>query len=86
MYTWHGFYYDPAWNTPHALVVPPNSFVETNFGWGVGTTRVTRINHQFTRRYPGFVAPQMFSPTPHWPSDTTEFGVNYGVNYVRGPW
>jgi hypothetical protein len=45
--------------------------------------RISRIDHQFTRNYPG---PGPFGggfrTTPHWPQDTAQFG----VYYVRGPW
>jgi len=82
-YNWHGHYYDPAWGAPVALVVPPTAKREYNWGWGVGTTRLTRINHQFGRNYPGAAyGAGPFYPTPPWPWDTTQFG----VYYVRGPW
>ena len=60
---------------------PPN--LQTNYGWGVASSRISRIDHQFQRNYPGdgtFGGP--FRPTPIWPSDTTQFG----VYSVRGPW
>jgi len=81
---WHNTYYDPAWGQPVALVVPPTAEMQTQYGWGVGGTRVTPIYHQFQRPYPGPYAGGggPFSPTPYWPSDTTQFG----VHYVRGPW
>jgi hypothetical protein len=84
MYPWHGYYYDPCWGMPIALVVPPNAEAQTNWGWGVGNTRVTTINHQFERNYPGpgIYDRRGFLPTPPWPSDTNQFG----VYYVRGPW
>ena len=82
-YNWHGNYYDPAWGAPVALVVPPTAKRQYNWGWNVGTTRLTRINHQFGRTYlgPG-VSGGPFSPMPPWPWDTTQSG-HY---YVRGPW
>jgi hypothetical protein len=83
---WHNGYYDPYWGQPIALVVPPTSEFQANYGWGVGGTRVAPIYHQFARPYPGFYgpgpAPGRFIPTPNQPSDTLEFG----VYYVRGPW
>jgi hypothetical protein len=82
-YAWHGGYYDAAWGMPVALVVPPTAEYQTNWGWGVGNTRVTPIYHQFERNYPGApVGGRGFRPTPPWPSNTTQFG-DY---YIRGPW
>jgi len=82
-YSWHGGYYDAAWGMPVAVVVPPTAEYQTNWGWGVGNTRVTPIYHQFERNYPGApVGGRGFRPTPPWPSDTTQFG-DY---YIRGPW
>ena len=83
-YTWHGHYRHTAWGTPVALVVPPTASLQTNWGWGVGNTRITPICHQFERNYPGpgQYDAKAFRPTPAWPSDTDQFG----VYYVRGPW
>ena len=52
-YPWHGGYYDVAWGMPVAVVVPPTAESQTHLGWGVGATRVTPIQHQFQRAYPG---------------------------------
>ncbi len=81
---WHANYYDPAWGMPVALVVPPTVQSQTNWGWGVGNTRVTGVPHQFQPGYasPGMYDRSMFRPTPPWPTDTTQFG----VYYIRGPW
>lgn len=80
---WHRGYYNTLYGAPLALVVPPTAFTHTEFGWGVGTTRVSPIYPQFGRPFPGrFYGGQGFLPTPPWPSDTTQFG----VYYVRGPW
>lgn len=81
---WHGDYYDVAWGTPVAVVVPPTAEAQTHLGWGVGATRVTPIQHQFGRGYPGpgVYNRAWFRPTPAWPSNTDQFG-DY---YVRGPW
>ena len=83
---WHGSFYDPSYGTPIALVVPPTAERQTNYGWGVGNTRVSRIDAQFMLPYPGPGAAAAsgygFAPTPPWPSDTNQFG----VYYVRGPW
>lgn len=84
-YPWHGNYYRYEWNRPVALVVPPTAELQTDYVWGVGSTRVTRINHQFQRPYYGPVSypnGYPFSAAPVWPSDTRQFG----VYYVRGPW
>ena len=81
--SWHGGYYDVAWGVPVAVVVPPKAEYQTNWGWGVGNTRVTPILHQFERGFPGAATGgRGFYPTPPWPSDTTQFG-DY---YIRGPW
>jgi hypothetical protein len=83
---WHGGYYDVSYGAPVAVVVPPTAERQTNYGWGVGNTRVSRIDAQFMIPYPGAGAAGAsgygFRPTPPWPSDTTQFG-DY---YVRGPW
>ena len=81
---WHDYYYDPAWGMPVAVVVPPRAKAQTNWGWGVGNTRVTGIPHQFQPGYPaeGLYDRSLFRPTPPWPSDTTQFG----YYYIRGPW
>ena len=83
-HSWHGGYYNVAWGTPVALVVPPNTETQYRWGWGVGNTRVVPIYSQFQRNWPGpgSYDPRMFRPTPHWPSDTDQFG----VYYIRGPW
>ncbi len=81
---WHGNYYDVAWGTPVALVVPPTAGRQTKWSWGVGNTEVVPIYHQFGRSYPGPGAGggTAFLPTPVWPGSTDQFG----VYYVRGPW
>jgi hypothetical protein len=80
---WNRNYANTDYGQPVALVVPPTATMQTNWGWGVASSRVTRIDHQFQRNYPGdgqFGGP--FRSTPLWPSDTTQFG----VYYVRAPW
>lgn len=80
---WHAPFYHVMWGQPVALVVPPTAEMETNYHWGVCGTEVTRIDHQFSRRYPGpYYGGVPLMPTPPWPSDTRQFG----VYYVRGPW
>ena len=83
-YPWHGGYYDAAWGLPVAVLVPPTAESQTHWSWGVGGTRVTPIQHQFQRDYPGPGAYNRagFRPTPPWPSSTDQFG-DY---YIRGPW
>jgi hypothetical protein len=77
-------YANAAWGSPVALVVPPTAELQTNWGWGVGNTRVTPIATRFKRDYPGPVVsgPATYKATPAWPSDTVQFG-DY---YIRGPW
>jgi hypothetical protein len=82
-YNWNRNYAHTEYGQPVSLVVPPTANLQTNYGWGVASSRISRIEHQFQRNYPGsgtFGGP--FRPTPIWPSDTTQFG----VYYVRGPW
>jgi hypothetical protein len=81
---WHANYYNPAWATPVALVVPPTAEAQIGWGWGVGNTRVSPICPQFHRNWPGPTGydPRIFRPTPRWPSDADQFG----FYYVRGPW
>jgi hypothetical protein len=80
---WNRNYVNTEYGQTVALVVPPTANMQTNWGWGVASSRVSRIDHQFQRNYPGdgsFGGP--FRTTPLWPSDTTQFG----VYYVRAPW
>lgn len=82
-YNWNRNYAYTDFGAPTALVVPPTAQLQTNYGWGVASSRISRIDHQFQRNYPGngqFGGP--FRPTPIWPSDTTQFG----VYPVRAPW
>src|SRR5690242_18943701 len=82
-YNWNRNYAYTDYGVPTALVVPPTAQLQTNWGWGVASSRISRIDHQFQRNYPGngpFGGP--YRPTPIWPSDTTQFG----VYPVRAPW
>lgn len=83
-YAWYGNYYNAAWGAPVAVVVPPTAEFQTHWGWGVGNTRITTIDHQFSRNWPGPAqgGGVPLRPTPHWPSDTDQFG----YYYIRGPW
>jgi hypothetical protein len=84
--SWHSAWYDPAEGRPIALVVPPTAEFQTQYAWGVPSSRVAPIYHQFRRPYPGPGALPggggSLMPTPNQPSDTVQFG----VNAVRGPW
>lgn len=82
-YNWNRNYAYTNYGAPTALVVPPTAQLQTNWGWGVASSRISRIDHQYQRNFPGygqFGGP--FRPTPVWPSDTVEFG----VYPVRAPW
>ena len=83
-YPWHGQYRHTAFGQPVALVVPPTANLQTHYQWGVPSSTVTPIHHQFGRSYPGSEggAVGAFRPTPYWPSSTDQFG----VYYVRAPW
>jgi hypothetical protein len=82
-YNWNRNYAHTEYGQPVALVVPPTANLQTNYGWGVASSRLSRIEHQFQRNFPGYgMFGGPFRPTPVWPSDTTQFG----VYYVRGPW
>lgn len=82
-YNWNSNYAHIQYGQPVAMVVPPTANLQSNWGWGVSSSRVSRIEHQFGRNYPG-AGPHggPFRNTPVWPQDTTQFG----VHYVRGPW
>ena len=82
-YNWNRNYAYTDFGAPTALVVPPTAQLQTNYGWGVASSRISRIDHQFQRNYPGygqFGGP--YRSTPLWPSDTTQFG----IYPVRAPW
>ncbi len=82
-YPWHSNYYHAEYGRPVALVVPPTAGNSSEYGWGVGSYRVTPNYHQFGRPYPNYsYNGYRFRHTPAWPSDTTQFG----VHYVRAPW
>lgn len=84
--SWHSTWYDPSIGRPMALVVPPTAEFTSEYSWGVPSSRVMPIYHQFRRPYPGPGAVPgaggSFLPTPNQPSDTVQFG----VHPVRGPW
>ena len=79
---WHGDYYNTAWGTPVAVVVPPTARRYTTWGIGVGDTRITRVPAQFEPGYPAPATPgQRLLPAPAWPENTDQFG----THYIRGP-
>jgi hypothetical protein len=80
---WHAGYYHTMYGRPLPLVVPPTAQYQTNWGWGIGNTRVTPIYPQFSGPYNGYAYEgyERWRPTPDWPTDTLQFG----VYYVRGP-
>lgn len=83
VYNWNANYAHVQYGQPVAMVVPPTANLQTNWSWGVASSRISRIDHQFGRNYPGpgpWGGP--FSPQPVWPNDTIQFG----VYNVRGPW
>ena len=85
MYNWHANYVYTDYGVPTALVVPPTADLQTNWSWGAPSLSISRIDHQFTRNYPGpgpYAAGRPFRYTPAWPQSTQQFG----VYYVRGPW
>ena len=85
LYNWHAQYAYTNYGRPTALVVPPTADLQTNWSWGAPSMRISRIDHQFTRNYPGpgpYAAGRPFRYTPAWPQSTQQFG----VYYVRGPW
>ena len=82
-YNWHAHYSHTSYGQPVAVVVPPTANLQTNWGWGWSSSRVSRLDHQFGRMYPG-PGPHggPFKNTPPWPQDTRQFG----VYNVRAPW
>jgi len=83
-YNWHANYVHTDYGRPVALIVPPTAQLQTNWGWGASSSRISRLDHQFGRDYPGTgpFGGGNWRHTPHWPRDTSQFG----VYSVRGPW
>lgn len=82
-YNWNGNYAHAQYGQPVAVALPPTVRLQTNWGWGVGSSRISRVDHQFGRDYPGagpFAGP--FQKQPAWPQHTNQFG----AYYVRSPW
>src|SRR5688572_3064725 len=70
---WHAGYYHTMWGRPVALVVPPTARYQTNYGWGIGNTRVTPIYPQFLGPMNSEVTAMQYGPyrpTPYYVSDT----------------
>ena len=82
--SWYGSYSHVGWGAPLTLLVPPTAKYQTNWGWGVGNTRIGPIYPQFARGgyATGAYGSGQHQTTPLWPRDTTQFG----VYYARGPW
>ena len=53
-YNWNRNYAHTDYGQPVALVVPPTANLQTNYGWGVASSRISRIEHQFQRNFPGY--------------------------------
>jgi hypothetical protein len=82
---WHSGYHSATWGQPVALVVPPTATHQTNWGWGIGNTRITPIQPQFIGPMTATASQYQYGrtrPTPHYVSDTLQLG----VYYIRGPW
>ena len=62
-YDWNKPYAHTAYGQPVSLVVPPTATMQTNWGWGVGSSRLERLDHQFRRNYPG--DGMLRRPVPH---------------------
>ena len=81
---WNTNFYDPAWGMPEAVVVPPTARRQSNYAWGAGGSRVTRVGAQYQAEVPGPASAynqRNYLPAPPQPSDTQQLG----VSYVRGP-
>ena len=82
---WHGEYAYTPIGGPVALVTPPHADTMAAWGWGVTSSEIRPLYHQFGRADPGgvmFGEYSPFLPTPLYPSHTDQFG----VYPVRGPW
>jgi hypothetical protein len=82
--SWAAGYYDTAYGMPLAVLVPPTARWQTNYSWGVGGTRISRVGATFESQYPGpasYYNRGYYLPAPPQPTDTMQMG-DY---YVRGP-
>jgi hypothetical protein len=81
---WQDGYYSAAWGMPMAVLVPPTARWQTDYAWGAGGTRISRIDARFQ---PAASGPESsyrmnnYLPAPPQPSDTRQMG----EYYVRGP-
>ncbi len=79
-YNWNRNYAHTDYGQPVALVVPPTANLQTNYGWGVASSRMSRIEHQFQRNFPGF---GMFGGA--FPSDPSVAQRHHAVRRVLRP-
>ena len=82
---WHSGYYHTTWGQPVALLIPPTVTHQTNWGWGIGNTRINPIYAQYQGPMTAAASQYPYGPhrpTPYYVSDTLHFG----VYYIRGPW
>jgi len=80
---WENGYYDAAWGMPLAVLVPPNARWQTDYSWGAGGTRISRIGSRFNYESSGPESAydrSQYLPAPPHPSDTQQ----QGDYYVRG--
>ncbi|MCA9241661.1 MAG: hypothetical protein KDA37_15730, partial [Planctomycetales bacterium] len=52
-YSWKTNYAHIQYGQPVAAPLPPTVRLQTNYRWGVGSSRISRVDHQFGRNYPG---------------------------------
>jgi hypothetical protein len=74
---WQDGYYSAAWGMPMAVVVPPTARWQTDYSWAAGGMRISRIDANFQRQYPGPSSSyqmRSYLPAPPQPSDTRQTG------------
>ena len=77
---WNTGYYDPAWGMPLAVVVPPTARWQSDYSWGVGGSRLSRVGARYQSQVSGPESAydrRDYLPAPPQPSDTRQFGVGY---------
>lgn len=81
---WHGQYYSPSFGVPRAMVIPPTANATRSLGWGVSSSQMRTIVHQYQAGQEdwGTTAAGQFHPTPANPQNTRQFG----IYYIRGSW
>ena len=69
---------------PVSLVVPPVAQMHNTWSWGVNSSRMYPLYHQYGRSYPGQseMVGASYPSTPMMPSHTNQFG----VYPLRAPW